>query len=432
MRLDAGVVCAVMLASALAVAGCRSSHLEPPEVQGSPAMVDDGGKMRLWGLIKQEEVRQVGVGGGATRKTSSWRSDTFFHFEIRAFDPLTARPLWKQRLLTLGDADASGSGPSRVIGSSVDARLLGQDGDSVWLLVGNAPMAVSASDGRVLADVDRIGEANPGLRELLPADAGQYGFDRGLVLLAADARRLVIRGASLQAVDYVPTPVAASETDLMANGRERIVPMRPPLGEVPTRLVTLGNRHLGLYTAREAADAANDAFGNRLRYPYTVLDEGAQARRSFWNADVVQEQRFDERYPRLAALRPIAGAPVFLKGRFLKGRFLKNPGTDDAMRMTAPAGWLVWHSTRIDSAGRLALTRLDDTLQVVWKAELPLSETGTVNPVAHWLLPGRLAVAGRQELVDDGTTRREMHLVTVDLANGRWQGWSIPREQALP
>lgn len=208
MRLDAGVVCAVMLASALAVAGCRSSHLELPEVQGSPAMVDDGGKMRLWVLIKQEDVRQVGVGGGATRKTSSWRSDTFFHFEIRAFDPLTARPLWKQRLLTLGDADASGSGPSRVIGSSVDARLLGQDGDSVWLLVGNAPMAVSASDGRVIADVDRIGEANLGLRELLPADAGQYGFDRGLVLLAADARRLVIRGALLQAVDYVPTPVA--------------------------------------------------------------------------------------------------------------------------------------------------------------------------------------------------------------------------------
>jgi hypothetical protein len=36
--------------------GCSSGHLEPAEVQGPPAMVDDGGKPRLWVLTKQEEV----------------------------------------------------------------------------------------------------------------------------------------------------------------------------------------------------------------------------------------------------------------------------------------------------------------------------------------------------------------------------------------
>lgn len=46
-----------------------------------------------------------------------------------AGDPATARPLWSRRVLTLGDAEAVGPGPSRVIGSSADGHLPGQDGE---------------------------------------------------------------------------------------------------------------------------------------------------------------------------------------------------------------------------------------------------------------------------------------------------------------
>ena len=411
---------------ALTLCACSHSQFEPPQVQGHPAMVDDGGQKRLWVLAKQEEARLVGVGGGGNRSSTTWRSDTFFHFTVSAFDPSTARPSWTQRLLTLGDPDAHGTGPSRVIGSSVEARLLGQEGERVWLLLGSAPLAVSAHDGRVLADAATIERRNPALRGLLPVEAKYYAFDHGLVLTSADARRMVIRGAAFEASDYVPTPTPAPEPQRHADGRERVVPTMP-WGEIPARRVTLAGQWLALYTPREAADARNDTFGDRLRYPYTVLDEGANARRTFWRGTLVDAQRFDERFRHIGDLQPVDAAPTFLKGRFLK-----DPLSGDALLVAAPDGVLVWHSTRIDQAGRLALTRLDSTLQIVWQAPLPLSETGTANPVSTWLLAGQLVAMGAEESVADGALHREQHIVSIDLASGRWRGWNLTGERALP
>ena len=388
-------------------------------------MVDDAGLKRLWVITKQEEVRQVGVGGGS-RSTTHWRSDTYFHFEVRAFDPATARPLWTQRLRTLGDRDAHGTAPSRVIGSAVDAQLLGQDEERVWLLIGSAPLAVGAHDGRVLADEAIIENSNPALHGLLPSEAKYYAFDRGLVLMTADARRMVIRGTAWQASDYQPAPAPLHEPERHSNGRDRIVPTLPP-GEVPQRRATLAGQWFGLYTDREAADAANDGFGDRLRYAYTVLDEGRGARRTLRRGTIVEAQRFDEHFPRIAGLQPVSDSPVFLKGRFVK-----DPTTGEALPVSSPGGALVWHSTRIDDAGRLALTRLDDALHTVWQATLPLSETSIANPVSTWLVDGRLVAMGNEETVVDGALRREQHLVSIDLASGRWVGWDMAGERALP
>jgi hypothetical protein len=261
---------------------------------------------------------------------------------------------------------------------------------------------------------------------LLPSESKYYAFDRGLVLMTADARRMVIRGAALQASDYVPEPTPTPEPERYSNGRERIVPTMP-YGEIPVRRVTLAGQWLGLYSDREAADAINDGFGDRLRYAYTVLDEGRNARRTLRRGTIVEAQRFDERFPRIAGLQPIADSPVFLKGRFLK-----DPATAEALLVSSPSGALVWHSTRIDDAGRLALTRLDEALHTVWQAALPLSETGIANPVSTWLVPGRLVAMGGEDTLVDGRLRREQHLVSVDLASGRWQGWNMTGERALP
>jgi hypothetical protein len=405
-----------LLLASLSLAGCTRSDFETPEVQGAAAMVDDGGQPRLWVLSKQEEARQVGVGGGGLRSSTYWRTDTFFHFEVQAFDPLSAKPLWKKRLLTLGDPEAKGFGPSRVIGSAVDAQLLGQDGGLVWLLIGAAPFAVSAADGSAVVDGDALQQINPTLKGLLPTEAKHYGFDRGLVLMAADARQLVIRGPEHQAVAYTPPPPPAPpEGRLQANGTREIVPMRPPIGDVPARQVMLDGKWLGLYSEKEAADAANDEWGRNLRWPYTVVDEGSLARRAFWRAKIVTAQRFDDRFERLAELTPVAGAPTFLNGRFAK-----DP-TGEPRVLDDPAGVLVWHSTRIDAAGRLALTRLDADLAPVWNTELPLSEIDTVRRIATWHLPGRLVVAGVLQVEDAGVTRREPHLVSVDLKTGALQ-----------
>lgn len=429
MTFDARLSSLGLLAGALLFLGaCSSSHLEPPEVQGPPAMVEDGGKPRLWVLTKQEEVRQVGVGGGGRRSGMDWRSDTFFHFSVQAFDPIAAQPLWTKRLVTYGDPDARGRAPSRVIGSAVGARLLGQDGDLVWLLVGDEPYAVNVADGNIVANPETLEKANPELKGLLPSEAKHYGFDRGLVLMAADARQFVVRGPAQKALAYTPPPPVSDypEGRLQANGTRELVPMKP-LGEAPARQVTLAGQWLGLYSEKEAADAADDDWGKNLRYPYAVLDEGKLARRSFWRAKIVTAQRFDDRFERLSELTPIAGAPTFLKGRFKT-----DPRTGEPLLLDDPVGVLVWHSTRIDDAGRLALTRLDADLKAVWKTELPLSETDIVRRVATWLVPGHIVIVGDEDTHSAGVTSRESRLVSVDLKTGALRAWDFGKERAVP
>src|SRR5688572_10899146 len=210
-----------LLVAASLLAACNHSTFLPPEVQGDPAMVDDGGTPRLWMLNKIEEERTVSVGGGR-RSTGSLRTDTYFHFDLQAFDPVTARPVWTQRLMTLGDPEAKNRYQltTRVMGSSVGGKLLGQDGDRVWLLIGDTPFAVKASDGTFVADPDTLQNAHAQLKGLLPSEAQHYAFYRGLVIRAADARHWVVRGADFAIEDYVPTPRPPDypEGRLKANG----------------------------------------------------------------------------------------------------------------------------------------------------------------------------------------------------------------------
>jgi hypothetical protein len=405
----------VLLCLSLGLGGCNRSTFETPQMQGPAAMVESGGKPSLWLLSKQEEKRQVGVFGGSRRNTATWRTDTFFHFSVEAIDPLTTKTLWKQRLVTFGDPDAKGPSPSRIIGSAESARMLGQDGDIVWLLIGDAPYGVSAADGHILADAAGIEAANPALKGLLPSEARHYNFDRGLVFMSADARQFVVRGAKHLASEYVPTPREQSvPVRLKPNGMPVIVPMRPPMGEVPARQAQLGGQWLGLYSQKEAEDLLDDDTGQGLQYPYSIVDEGSLARRSFLRAKIVEGKRFDETFQHVAELTPVPDAPVFLKGRFFR-----RPGTDDAVVLDNPVGLLVWHSTRMDDAGRLALARVDESLHTVWKSELPLSETDAVRSISSWHLPGHVVVVGELRSVDDGGVHhRDPYLVSVDLKTG--------------
>jgi len=69
-------------------------------------------------------------------------------------------------------------------------------------------------------------------------------------------------------------------------------------------------------------------------------------------------------------------------------------------------------------AGRLALTRLDGDLKPVWRAELPLSESSSINPISTWPLPGHVAVMGLLQSRDEGVTSRIPQLVSIDLKTG--------------
>lgn len=413
-RSSAALAIVFAIASALLLGACTRSRYEPPQVEGMPLMVEVDGAPVLWVLTKSEEVREVRIGGGR-RSASSTRTDTYYHFDLRAYDPATTKPLWRRRLLTFGDPDARTSIPvTRVIGSSESGALLGQDGDRVWLVIGDTPFALSTKDGMTVADPETLERVNATLRGKLPSEARHYGFDAGLTVLAADAQRYVVRGPEAVAVAYAepapppPPPQPAS----LGNSRRLVQPM-PPWQPAPARMLALADGLVGLYSEKEARAAENDEFGDRLAYPYTILDEGTLARRTFWRVRTAETKRFDEVYQRIEALEPIAGAPVFLRGRFLK----QLPG-EEPIRLLAPPGTLVWHLTRADDAGRLVLTRLDDELRTVWSSELPLSESGIGNPVRYWLPGDRVVIYGGLATEADGVVGRRQQLVSVALGDG--------------
>jgi hypothetical protein len=397
---------------ALALVACSGTQFDPPEVQGAPLMAAVDGKPLLLVLTKQEE-RRVRRTSGGRHSSSTERRDSLFHFDLRAYEPTTATPLWRARLVTFNDPKMSTSARvTRIIGSATSGFLLGQEGDRVWLQIAESPMAVAVHDGTVQVDAGAIEAANPDLAGRLPSEARFYGFDRGLVVHAADARRWVVRGPALKAEAWAPTPTAAAPAPLKANGMPKVVPLRP-IGDAPARLAVINATRVGLYSQNEAAAAANDPFGDRLAYPYSILDEGASSRRSFWTVHTAQVRRFDERYEHIRGLEPVAGSPVFLRGRFLK----QLPG-EAALAAKDPDGVFVWHSSRMDDEGRLTLTRLDTQLKPLWTTELPMSESGTANPVRYWLLGDHAVVMGQWRREIDHQVSRQPHLVSISMRDG--------------
>lgn len=414
-----------LLALVVLLAGCTSTRFEPVEVQGPMGLVQADGQPQLWALQKQEEIREVRSGtGGRGRSVSSLRKDTYFHFAVQAFDPVTARPLWKRHLVSYHDKEVKPGQlmPGRVIGSSVGGRLLGQADGLVWALVDSDPYGLDASTGEIRFTPEQLRAARPELADLLPTEARMWGFDDGLVVMLADARVLRLKGPDLLPENYAaPAPVAEA-APLKANGSPRIVPLRPPVPVV--RHVPRGeNEWLALYTDAEAEDAINDRFGDHAMFPYAIKDDGQMARRQFRRMRLAREQRFDETILRLVAQEPLPEGPVLLRGRFVR-----DPATDQAVVLDN-GDLLAWHRTRIDDAGRLALTRFDEGLSPRWQVELPITDGGTDLPVLTWRIGGHLVVQGLRQDEVDHMRRRVPHIASVDLSDGRLAAWDLANER---
>ena len=418
-RLAAGVAIAALLA------GCTGTRFEPVEVQGPIGLVQVDDQPQLWALQKQEEIREVRTGtGGRGRSVSSLRKDTYFHFAVQAFDPVTARPLWKQHLVSYHDKEVKPGQvmPGRVIGSSVGGRLLGQADGLVWALVDSDPYGLDARTGEIRFTPEGVRAARPELASLLPSEGRLWSFDGGLVVMLADARMVRLRGPDLQVEAYVARAPAVDGAPLKSNGMPRIVPLRP--GVPVVRHVPRGeNEWLALYTDVEAQDAINDGFGDHAMFPYSITDERQMARRQFRRIRLAPEQRFDETITRLVAQEPVPESPVLLRGRFVR-----DPATDQAVVME-DGDLLVWHRTRIDDEGRLALTRFSPELSPRWQVELPITDGGTDLPVLTWRIGDRLVAQGLRQDTVDHTRRRVPHLVSVDLSDGRLVAWDIANER---
>ena len=400
------------LAVALLTASCSHSTFRPPEREGPPALVQQDKEPRLWLLLKQEEQRSRHLGG--SRSIGKWVTEIYYHFDLQAHDPASAARLWKKRLLTVKD---------KAGGRVAQARLLGQEGDVVWIFLNDGPVAISSKDGRKLADRDTIAEHNPTLRDLIPRDLDFYAYDGGLVIIAADGRRLRIPSTDYLAEPYAPpNDDYFREVQFMATRWNGGYHTRDFL----VRQMKLNGRWIGFFNEKEAADAGDDEFGDKIATgepgsnPDRVYYETSQARRTFWSARIGKTKEFTEgTHDRLFDVTRIPGAP-----EYLEAGLLIHQGTKQPLRLKDADGFLVLHRTRLDEEGRLALTRLDDNLKTQWTATLPFHDLRNRYESAKSLL-----LYGIVQQTVDGVTGTSEHLVALNLADGKMQSWNVPAEK---
>ena len=393
---------------------CSRSDFRPPEREGPPALVQQEKEPRLWLLLKQEEQKSRHLGG--SRMIGKWVTEIYYHFDLQAHDPATADRVWKKRLLTVKDESG---------GRVAQARILGPDGEMVWLFLNDQPVAVSAKDGSTLADRSTLEKNNPELRDLIPKDLDFYAYDGGLVFVAADARRWRIRGSDFHAEPYTPpNDEYFRNVQFMStrwNGGYHTK-------DFLVRQMMLNGRWVGFFNEKEAADAGDDGFGDKIATgepgsnPDRVYYETSQARRTFWSARIGKTKEFSEgTHDRLFDVTRIPGAP-----EFLEAGLLIRQGTRQTLQLKNPDGFLVLHRTRLGEEGRLALTRLNNDLKPQWTTKLPFHDLRN-----RFESPGRLLLYGIVQQTEKGVTGTSEHLVALDLRDGKMQAWNVPREQKV-
>lgn len=371
--------------------------------EGPPAVVVHAGEPRLWVMVKFEELSTF---GGS-------RYHTRYHLELRCHDSRTGARLWSRRLRSISEHDDGHSAPG---------RILGQDGEVVWLFVGDQPVAVSAADGSVQGTGLDIVAKNPALAKLLVGQLDNHSFDGGLITVAADARRYRVRHPGYLAEPYVPASDEAwRRQQFMAtrwNGgyqtRDFLVPAARPAGG-----------WIGLYTEAEAREAGEDGFGDNLKNPWRAWRDDKMARRSLWTARIGRTKAFSEgAHDRLLDPTRLPHATEYLQGGFLLAQGTRQP------LMLDGRGLLLLHATRTDQQGRAMLTRLQvdepGAVRVAWQAELPFTELHN-----RWQWPDRLLMFGHIETGVPGRSRWQEQLAVVDLATGQVRGWNLTLDQAL-
>ena len=400
----------VGMAGASLLASCNTSRFEAPERLGPPSLILHENEPRLWLLVKQEEARLRTIGFGR-RTSGTIIRETFYHFDLQAHDTHTTGRLWKTRLLTVKDKEG---------GHSAEARILGQDGNIVWLFLHDQPVAVASNGGTKLADRALLEQRNPALRGLVPKEPKFYAFDQGLVITTADSRRYKVRSTDFAAEPYQP----ASEEQF---SRQQFMATQwnggYGTGDFLTQQGRLNGRWLGLYTEKEAADAGDDGFGEKLANSSNVLRESTGARRTFWTARIGQTKEFSEgTHDRLFDVTRVPEAPDFLDGGLLVRQGSRQP-----LALEEPSGLLVLHRTRLDEEGRAALTRLDDSLHEKWTAKMPFIDLRN-----RFEFPDRLLMYGIVQLTEKGVTGSQECIAVLDLRDGRTQAWNVTLDRSIP
>lgn len=401
----------------------RMAELEPPRAIEAPLRTAAG----VFMMTTQYETR---VTGGGSRWRTLGGFEKVMHVDLWRLDAASAQPAWRKRLLTERE------------GNSLGLRLLGADGDRLWLFL-REPLVVSPTNGDVLADAKAIEERNPPLRGVLPKQMGHYRFfdGHGLVFTAADARAWLLDAQTLAATAWQPN---SAKPRASAIAPAYFSPTT--LTSFQKRGLLLASRWLGVLTDDEAAAVQPKPLGERpgameqmresMRAPPDLSHSGPKRYR-LWHAKVQQVSAappgWSKDLPDNWGKRPLyTNFAVFEKSpEFLQAGLLSDGRSNLPLLPKEPDSVLVLHRDRIDEDGRLQVTRFaGPDGRVLWATALPLS-------LLHSVMPGKesLVLFGRAYIPDrprPGDPYHSAHewVIALDLKDGAIRTFNVSAADA--
>lgn len=315
--------------------------------------------------------------------------------ELLAFEGAEMRPRFEMWLV------------SAPFGELPESGLIAEQAGTVWLWAGGLG-AVSAVDGRVLADQDGIAGVNPeaphGLfgsrrlwqvRDALTLDRGGLG-----AALRIDPRDFRISPVTVPPMRPLP-PIHAAAAAPTAG-----------LGPAPFRLAEarIGETWFGLPPETRRLAGPMAAQGPAGRYIPATAPAPGQAQ-SLWRGTLRRgaagAQDRGQPAERVVDPEPVPGVAGLHLAGFLSA------GGSAPVALADPAGLLLLHG----APGRdLSLIRIDAEGGVVWRCQLPIAALNAVMPgPGHLVLLGGPAGAGITEswpvsvmLADGAVTERRL------------------------
>jgi hypothetical protein len=279
-------------------------------------------------------------------------------------------------------------------------RILGADGDTLWVLLKGELRAISLSNGRVVADVKALQSRNEALQGMLPSEERYFRFDEtGLHFKAADGREWWLDG-KLSAHQGAPD----GKRDLTQTSY--YTPSHA--ASFRARGLLIDKRWLGLLNEEEAKTFEKNGAIGGLDY---------ESRRRLWSARTSDGTNFFGKYLKYHDFKPLG--PDFLAPGLLAEH--RPTGPERVLWYREPDSLLVLHRDRLGEMGKLRLSRVaGPDGRVVWQAQLPMS-------MLQCVMPGERSVAlvGVEYLpAADQRPRDPMHgasqmLVSIDLSSGR-------------
>jgi hypothetical protein len=362
---------ALAVAAVLAACGPAPS---PAAVASSVVRAPTPAGERVVLLTSQWKTYSVG-------SRSSRRAETDLLVDVWGFDANSGEPVWRTRLIE--DRDGINQGMA----------VLGVHGDTVWVLQPDGLTALSAGDGRVLADAARIAAANPQLTGVLPTDPRYYRFDKGGLALTAGDGRAWRLGPDLKA-----SPDAGPVEEGPAFPPARYTGGNGTWGVLDRDVRMAGGRWLGVL-----AESERDLIRFDGVVDYSRKEEAL--RRRLWISQGGGP----------ASFAPLPESPEFLQPGLLTNGVYNAP----PINLRNPDSVLVLDRTALGDDGLLQLTRISSPAgRPVWSTALPLQRIDSV-------LPGERTVVlvGTRREPDPGRTdglTQDVHLlVTVDAVSGQ-------------